>query len=627
MKAILKHFIVTLFSFLTFTVAAASDINTTIVDGNATLYTNLLKRIAKTAPRSDETALQSALIKKLINMTKPAHRRAIELSVPKDEESYRSLIIQYGNWSLSKHQLETSLSNLKEKIEIIRKQIGEEESKSPKNLTLQLQYAFYVKGEREYRRKLAMYKNLIREAPPFFVKGISKVAFDINTTMHNLDRIEEKLEKIENEIQSYDIERERINLLGKTEMVRRLNYGIQVLQAKRYSLLTDKLAEMFILYSDALKRHDSPNTFALQNRMMEIMESFFPSRVRNDLSDLFNTMDTSILGRAETIKGATMEEIRHTFSLFWEKISEPLFSVNETPISTFKLFIAILIFIFGILIGGFYKTYLRRLFSNHRSITQSTQTLLANLGYYIIIIIAFFSALNIVGVNLSSIALVAGALSVGIGFGLQNVVSNFVSGIILMFERSIKIGDYIEFDENLRGHVSDIRMRSTTITTNANIDVIVPNQDLIQNRVINWTMNDRIRRFDIPFGVAYGTDADRVIEVVLEAVRKSGFTDILETPTRKTRVIMIQMNDSSVDFELHVWIRGRETLYPKRTRSRFLILVYKTLYANGIEIPFPQRDIHIRSVDGKIPLLFDIENGKTFPNDRSGEKESEEETS
>ncbi|WP_300363809.1 mechanosensitive ion channel domain-containing protein, partial [Hydrogenimonas sp.] len=213
-------------------------------------------------------------------------------------------------------------------------------------------------------------------------------------------------------------------------------------------------------------------------------------------------------------------------------------------------------------------------------------------------------ALNVIGVNLSSIALVAGALSVGIGFGLQNVVSNFVSGIILMFERSIKIGDYIEFDENLRGHVSDIRMRSTTITTNANIDVIVPNQDLIQNRVINWTMNDRIRRFDIPFGVAYGSDVDRVIEVVLEAVKQSGFTDILTTPTRRTRVIMTQMNESSVDFELHVWIRGRETLYPKRTRSRFLILIYKTLYANGIEIPFPQRDIHIRSIDGEIPLAL-----------------------
>ena len=581
----------------------AADIDTTLTENNATIYTALLQRIEK-GPKNDETALQKALLGKLIHMTKHPDRRVSIPGVPADEESYRSLIIQYGNWSLSRDQLETSTAGLAEKIRLIEEQIKKLPAEAPKTLTLQLQYAFYVKSLRAYRRKLAMYGNLIDQAPPLFVEGVSNVRFDINATMANLDRIEEKLQKIENEIQGYDIERERLNLLGKTEMVRRLNYGIQVLQAKRYSLLTDKLAEMFILYSDALKRRDSADTFALQNRMTEIMESFFPVKVRNDLGDLFNTMDTAILGRAETIKGATMEEIRRTVSLFWRKMNEPLFSLNETPISALKLIGALLIFILGILIGGFYKTYLRKIFRNHQSITLSTQTLLANLGYYVIVVIAFFSALNVIGVNLSSIALVAGALSVGIGFGLQNVVSNFVSGIILMFERSIKIGDYIEFDENLRGHVSDIRMRSTTITTNANIDVIVPNQDLIQNRVINWTMNDRIRRFDIPFGVAYGSDVDRVIEVVLEAVKQSGFTDILTTPTRRTRVIMTQMNESSVDFELHVWIRGRETLYPKRTRSRFLILIYKTLYANGIEIPFPQRDIHIRSIDGEIPLAL-----------------------
>ncbi|WP_300363955.1 hypothetical protein, partial [Hydrogenimonas sp.] len=386
----------------------AADIDTTLTENNATIYTTLLQKIEK-SPKNDETALQKALLGKLIHMTKHPDRRVSIPGVPADEESYRSLIIQYGNWSLSRDQLETSTAGLAEKIRLIEEQIKKLPAEAPKTLTLQLQYAFYVKSLRAYRRKLAMYGNLIDQAPPLFVEGVSNVRFDINATMANLDRIEEKLQKIENEIQGYDIERERLNLLGKTEMVRRLNYGIQVLQAKRYSLLTDKLAEMFILYSDALKRRDSADTFALQNRMTEIMESFFPVKVRNDLGDLFNTMDTAILGRAETIKGATMEEIRRTVSLFWRKMNEPLFSLNETPISALKLIGALLIFILGILIGGFYKTYLRKIFRNHQSITLSTQTLLANLGYYVIVVIAFFSALNVIGVNLSSIALVAGA--------------------------------------------------------------------------------------------------------------------------------------------------------------------------------------------------------------------------
>jgi len=272
-----------------------------------------------------------------------------------------------------------------------------------------------------------------------------------------------------------------------------------------------------------------------------------------------------------------------------------IFIINGTEVSILKIIIAFSIFIFAFIVGGFYKHYIRKIAKDRTNISSSTSTILSNLGYYIIIIIAFFIALNTIGINLSSIALVAGALSVGIGFGLQNVVSNFVSGIILMFERSVKVGDFVELSNELKGHIVDIRMRSTILQTNSNINVIVPNQNFIQNNVINWTMNDDIKRFDIPFGVAYGTKANKVIEAVLEAVQKSGFTDIYTSEENTTRVVMINMNNSSVDFELLVWIKGKEIFHPKRTTSRFLVLVYEALYENGIEIPFPQLDLHIKS--------------------------------
>jgi len=118
-------------------------------------------------------------------------------------------------------------------------------------------------------------------------------------------------------------------------------------------------------------------------------------------------------------------------------------------------------------------------------------------------------------------------------------------------------------------------------------------------------MNDRIKRFKIPFGVAYGTDVHKVIEVILNAVKNSGFGDIYHDKYRKTRVIMKAMNSSSVDFELYVWIKGEETLYPNRTISRFLILIYDALYENGIEIPFPQQDLHIKSIDATIPIKME----------------------
>jgi len=306
------------------------------------------------------------------------------------------------------------------------------------------------------------------------------------------------------------------------------------------------------------------------------------------------------LGTLNVITSSTIQEAQNIVVSFWHLVTQPLFEINSSPISIMKIIISILIFVLGFYVGGFYKVNIKKVTQNISSINSTTRTIFSNLGYYLIIVIAFILALNVLGINLSSIGLVAGALSVGIGFGLQNIVSNFISGIILMFEKSIKIGDYIELSEDLKGHVTGINMRATTINTNSNIDVIVPNQNFIQNNVINWTMNDEIRRFQIPFGVAYGTKLQTVVDVIKDAVKKSGFKDVLDTPRRHTRVIMVGMGSSSVDFQLFVWIKGLETLYPKRTTSRFLVLVYDALYANGIEIPFPQQDLHIKSIDESV---------------------------
>ncbi len=291
---------------------------------------------------------------------------------------------------------------------------------------------------------------------------------------------------------------------------------------------------------------------------------------------------------------STEYDFYHLLHIIIKTLTEPMFSINNTQISLAKLFIALAVFIFAFILGGFYKVQINKRVSKKANISSSTQTILANMGYYLIIVIAFFIMLNILGINLSSLALVAGALSVGIGFGLQNIVSNFVSGLILMFERSVKVGDFVELSDSLRGRVLDIRMRSTIISTNANINVIVPNQNFIENNVINWTMHDMIKRFEIPFGVAYGTKPQVVVDIIMRAVEDSGVTDLYKDNEKTTRVVMTKMNNSSVDFELFVWIKGDNILRPKRTISRFLILIYDTLYENGIEIPFPQMDIHMK---------------------------------
>lgn len=218
---------------------------------------------------------------------------------------------------------------------------------------------------------------------------------------------------------------------------------------------------------------------------------------------------------------------------------------------------------------------------------------LSRIGHYIIIIAALLIGLASIGLDLSNLAIIAGALSVGIGFGLQSIVSNFVSGLILLFERSIKIGDYIDLEGGITGQVKAINTRFTRINTNDNIDILVPNSELVSNRLINWTMHEAMRRLHIPFGVAYGTDKELVKKAALEAAENVSYT-VKDYPNREPEVWLIEFGDSSLNFELLVWLRDG-VKRPTRVLAAYLWELETALRIYGIEIPFPQRDLHLRS--------------------------------
>ena len=182
--------------------------------------------------------------------------------------------------------------------------------------------------------------------------------------------------------------------------------------------------------------------------------------------------------------------------------------------------------------------------------------MLANLGYYFLVMLTFVFALNSVGIDLSSLTILVGALSVGIGFGLQNIVSNFISGIILIFEKSIQVGNIIEISDQFRGRVTQINMRSSVINTFDNIDIIIPNSTLMQNNVINLTFSDDVRRLHIPFDVAYGTDADLVNQIILDALKETSLVYINDDSSREPKIWMTGMLASSINFKLLVWVNA-----------------------------------------------------------------------
>ncbi len=193
------------------------------------------------------------------------------------------------------------------------------------------------------------------------------------------------------------------------------------------------------------------------------------------------------------------------------------------------------------------------------------------------------------GLDLTALNVLAGAIGVGIGFGLQNVANNFISGIIILLERPIKEGDRVEVD-NIDGRVAAIGARATTVITNDNITVIVPNSRFIAEPVVNWTQNDPRVRFKIPVGVAYGSDLRQVERLLLEVAAEN--PDVLDDPAPVVR--LMSFGDSAVEFELRVWCT---TLVHKRGKliSDLNFAIYEKFQQHGIEIPFPQRVVHVRN--------------------------------
>lgn len=224
----------------------------------------------------------------------------------------------------------------------------------------------------------------------------------------------------------------------------------------------------------------------------------------------------------------------------------------------------------------------------------SVQGVVAQMVQLALFAIAVVVGLSAIGVNLTALALFSGALGIGIGFGLQNVFASFIAGIVILTERSLRVGDFVQIDEEVRGEVREINLRSTLIRTNDNVDIIVPNYDFMSFRVRNWTLREAFRRIHVPFGVAYGTDKDKVREAVIAAAETVQHT-LVNVAGREPDVWLVGFGDSSLNFELIVWLKPDAVKRPDKVQADYMWAIETALREAGIQIPFPQRDIHIKS--------------------------------
>ena len=278
----------------------------------------------------------------------------------------------------------------------------------------------------------------------------------------------------------------------------------------------------------------------------------------------------------------------------YDVASVTLFSVSETPVAGTDILRAFVILLVAFLLSRGTRHAIKRVGDREHGGAKASLYTLGRLSHYAIIILGLFIALSSIGLEFGNIAIVAGALSVGIGFGLQSIVNNFVSGLIILFEHTLRVGDYIELDTGLTGTVKSINVRSTLINTNDNIDIVVPNSEFVTTRLTNWTLGERILRIRIPFGVAYGSDKELVKKAAMEAAAEVPFT-LTHMKNRDPEVWLTEFGDNSLNFLLLVWVNRMGARRPTRARAAYLWQLETKLTEYGIEIPFPQRDLHLRS--------------------------------
>lgn len=265
----------------------------------------------------------------------------------------------------------------------------------------------------------------------------------------------------------------------------------------------------------------------------------------------------------------------------WSLMTATLFKVGDTPVTLLGLIRVVVFLTVAWWLSFWLRKGLARVASRNNKIAAHTAYTLGRLIHYVIMVAGTVVALSSVGIDFSNLAWIAGALSVGIGFGLQDVVKNFVSGLIVMFEKTLKVGDYIELPSGIAGTVKEISLRSTLMTTGDNLEVVIPNAEFTSGRVVNWTLSDLYRRVHIPFNVALNSDKKQVVAAVMEAAHQVPYT--IKEGSRAPQVVLGGL-DGKMAFELLVWIKQGSVQHAYGVKASYLWQIESALREHGVEL-------------------------------------------
>ncbi len=281
------------------------------------------------------------------------------------------------------------------------------------------------------------------------------------------------------------------------------------------------------------------------------------------------------------------------FGPFVNLLAATTFTFGTTTISILAIITGVITMVILIYAALFLSRVIETKLRESPTVTPSARVLLSKLSKIVLVVLAFLFAISSMGIDLTALAVFGGAIGVGLGFGLQKVVSNFISGVILLLDKSIKPGDVIEISGTY-GRINKLAARYTSVISRDGREHLVPNEDIITQPVINWTFSDKKVRRHLPVNVAYSTDIEQAMALMMEAATESD--RVIRNP--EPRVLIKGFGDNGIDLELRMWIRDSENGV-SNIASDVYLTIWNKFNDAGVEFPFPQRDIHI--VSSKVP--------------------------
>ena len=356
--------------------------------------------------------------------------------------------------------------------------------------------------------------------------------------------------------------------------------------------------ELNALRTDLASRRQSLEGFTGQRRLRRWMQQQLDQLRRQTVLYESALLDLDTLRGLYGIFLSELENkptsLLQTWSNLWDTLASvwqfELTAIDDRPITVQKIVLGLLLVLLGLLISRVLSGVFARRVLPRLGMTQAAVAAIRSVVFYVLLFSFTLLALRLVNVPLTVFTLLGGAAAIGLGFGSQNIVNNFISGLILLAERPIRIGDLIEVDD-LYGTVENIGARSTHVRSSENVDIIVPNSSFLEKNVINWTLSDDRYRAQISVGVTYGSPTEEVTRLIRKAVDEH--PRILKRPD--PIILFADFGDNSLDFEVHFWIRMRRLMDRRIVASDLRYRVDEMFREAGIVIAFPQRDVHLDS--------------------------------